>query len=286
MTATRERWPGSLAWSMLQVRTTVRVFAAGFVGSMFVVLACDNWPPPTSFRCQPSSSDRDSRCPKDEFCCSDEPAALDIFDLDGPGIPAYGTESSTGTGTGTPVFSADQNDASDFGMCIRVGSVAPAFALPNGCPIPCNPSWDRPSIDAVCGPGIFCCQTLEIEASDCVFDPELGDGGCWRPVRGDDIVGLGGLDATSWTANEHASHQDSGLHGCEAFVAGLSSTELDDAGVTEDEVRGSCLRRLGVANQRGFCIGGPGVSGCPLAQPSYRDACEQINDREIRSGCG
>jgi hypothetical protein len=27
------------------------------------------------------------------------------------------------------------------------------------------------------------------------------------------------------------------------------------------------------------------VNFCPLAQPTYRDACEQKNDAEGRSGC-
>jgi hypothetical protein len=126
---------------------------------------------------------------------------------------------------------------------------------------------------------------VELQESDCVLDPDLGTEGCWRPVRGDDIIGLGWLEATNWGPGEHATHQDAGLHECESFVTGLTSDELDAAGVTADDVRLACLRRLSVANQRGFCIGGPGVVGCLLAQPSYRDACEQINDRESRTDC-
>jgi hypothetical protein len=269
---------------MLPVRTRVRVFAATFVAAMLVVVACH--PPWVDgpYRCQPSSPDPRDRCPKGEQCCSDDPAAVDLSDLNGPGLPAYETEN--GIGTGTPLFSADRNDASVSGMCIEVGSVAPAFALSSGCPIPCNPSWDGPSVDAVCGPDTYCCETFEIDASDCVLDPALGEDGCWRPARGDDIVGLGGLAATNWSSGEHATHQDPGFHGCEAFVGGLTNDELDATGVTTDDVRLACLRRLGVANQRGFCIGGPGVAGCPLAQPSYRDACEQRNDAEGRLDCG
>jgi hypothetical protein len=266
---------------MVAMHTAVRVFAAAFGGSLLVVLAC-HVPLSTAYRCQPSSPKPQNRCPEREQCCSDDPAAIDLLDLDGPGLPAY----EGGSGSGTPLFSADRNHAGFSGLCVEVGAVAPVFALPGGCPVPCNPSWDADSIDAVCGSGVFCCQTLEIEASDCVLDPNLGDGGCWRPARGDDIVGLGGLDATSWSAGEHASHQDPGLQGCVSFVEGLSDAQLDAAGVTEDEVSLACLRRLGVADQRGFCIGGPGVAGCPLAQPSYRDACEQLNDGEARVGCG
>jgi hypothetical protein len=276
---------------MVSVRTRVRVFAATFVVSLLVVLGCPNGQyPTTAYRCQPSSSEPDSRCPGNVStsyqCCSDDPATLDLDNLDGPGLPPYHTLGGSDSGSGTPLFSADRNDASFSGMCIKVGSVAPSFALPGGCPVPCNPSWDRSSIDIVCGLGTFCCQTVEIEASDCVLDSNLGDAGCWRPARGEDIVGLGGLDATSWSAAEHATQQDPGLPGCEEFVGDLTNDELDAAGVTVDEVRLACLRRLGVANQRGFCIGGPGVAGCPLVQPSYRDACEQRNDGDGRAGCG
>jgi hypothetical protein len=235
-----------------------------------------------AYRCQPSSPNPDKRCPEGEQCCSDDPAALDLLDLDGLALPAYEGRG----GTGIPLFSDVRNDDSSSGMCIKVGSVAPAFSITSGCPVPCNPSWDSDSVETICGAGTFCCQTLEIDASDCVFDPAIGDEGCWRPARGDDIMGLGGLDATSWTADELATAQDPGGFECEAFVAGLSSAELDAAGITASEVRLACLRRLGVANQRGFCIGGPGVAGCPLAQPSFRDACEQLNDAEFHTGCG
>jgi hypothetical protein len=268
---------------MVNAGAMARAFGATFVVSLLVAVACGRIPlPPTAARCQPSSPHPDKRCPEGEQCCSDDPAALDLLDLDGPELPAYEGRG----GTGIPLFSAERNDDSSFGMCIQVGSVAPAFALPGGCPVPCNPSWDPDSVDAVCGAGTFCCQTLEIEASDCVFDPAIGDDGCWRPARGEDIIGLNGLGATSWSADEHATPQDPGGHECEAFVMGLSDDQLADAGVTADGVHISCLRRLGVANQRGFCIGGPGVAGCPLAQPSYRDACEQLNDAEQHSGCG
>jgi hypothetical protein len=269
---------------MLPARATVRVLGATFATSMLVALACHvpPWERPTAYRCQPSSPDPDERCPEREQCCSDDPAALDLLELDGPALPAYEGR----LGSGTPLFSDDRNDAGFSGLCVEVGSIAPAFALPSGCPVPCNPSWDSDSIDAVCGAGSFCCQTLEVDASDCVLDPGIGDDGCWRPARGDDIMGLGGLDATSWSADELATPQDPGGQQCEAFVTGLSEEQLDDAGVTADDVRLACLRRLGVANQRGFCIGGPGVIGCPLAQPTHRDACEQLNDGEGRDGCG
>lgn len=130
-----------------------------------------------------------------------------------------------------------------------------------------------------------CCQTVELEASDCVFDPELGNAGCWRPARGEDSIGVGGLEATAWGPGDHATAQDPGQLGCEEFVKGRSDVELDAAGVSRDQVMQACVRRLSVADQRGFCQG-ERVAYCPIAQPSYRDACEQQNDAEGRSGCG
>jgi hypothetical protein len=274
---------------MVPGRTAVRVFGATFVAAMLVVLACEpSTYPTTSFRCQPSSLDPDSRCPGFEGayqCCSDDPAAIDISDPNKPVLPVFGPEADSSSVTS--LFSGARNDASFSGMCLKVGSVSPNYALtmPAGCPIPCNPTWDSESIEAVCGWGTFCCQTVEIEASDCVRDPDLGDAGCWRPIRGQDIVEFG-LDPASWSGNHQATPQDPGFHGCETLVAGLTNQALETAGITAEEVQLSCLRHLGVANQRGFCIGGPGVAGCPLAQPSYRDACEQRNDAEGRTGCG
>ena len=248
------------------------MFAVTFTASLVVVFAC--YPPPsnTAWRCRPSKPD----CPNDNTdyrCCSDDATAIDLDDLGGLVLPAYEGR----FGTGSPVFSDLRNDAGDSGMCIQIGSVAPAFALTNDCPVPCNPTWDGDSVEAVCGAGTFCCQTLEIEPDDCVFDPSLGDDGCWRPFRGDDILDLAEINATTL--------QDPDLSGCESFVEGLTDDELDNAGVTAMDVQIACVRRLGVANQRGYCIGGPGVAGCPLAQPSYRDACEQRNDSETNAGC-
>jgi hypothetical protein len=71
------------------------------------------------------------------------------------------------------------------------------------------------------------------------------------------------------------------------FVTGLLGTSvLSDNNLTQGQVLTECYRRLTVSNQRGFCIGGPDVAGCPLAQPAYRDACEQQNDANFLSGCG
>lgn len=244
---------------------------------MGVTLACPIPVPPDAERCRPSSPRAAKDCSRKGgfLCCSDDPAALDLDNLDAPSLPAYHLRGETIDG-GTPLFSDVRNDNSESGWCIEDGSVPPMFVLPNGCPIPCNPTWDDDEIAAVCGPDVFCCQTVELDAADCVLDPTLGDDGCWRPARGDDIVGLGGLALTDWSAGAHATQQDPGGSMCESFVAGI---------LADDAVLQACLRRLGVANQRGFCIGGPGVTGCPLAQPSFRDACEQLNDEDGRSGC-
>jgi len=200
---------------VLMVRTSGLCSTAA--AAMLVAIACGDGPySSTPFRCWPAGPE--ARCPSSDYqCCSDDPAALDLNDLDAPALPAY--EGSGGTGT--PLFSAARNDASHSGMCVKKDSPPPSVTLVgSGCAVPCNPRWDRESIDAVCGEGALCCQTVEIEAADCVFDPQLGSAGCWRPVRGADIVGLGGLEATGWTADDHASHQDPGRLGCQEFVAG------------------------------------------------------------------
>lgn len=265
------------------------VHLAAFWVAALTVSACPAGLPiglTTAFRCDPS--DTGERCPgeaQDQYqCCSDDPLALELANLDGVALPAYLGRG----GTGTPLFSGPSNDASYWGVCVQVGAVAPAFALADagaqGCPVPCNPTWGQADIEAVCGPDTQCCQTAEITAEDCVFDTELGSG-CWRPVRGQDIVGLGGADQTSWSAEAHRTHQDPGGDACEAFVEGLSGTQLEAAGVERAQALDACLRKLGVADQRGFCLGGPNIFACPLDSPDYRDPCEQRNDAEGRVGC-
>jgi hypothetical protein len=246
--------------------------------------------PTTAFRCSPFSGAE--ACPtegnKVYQCCSDDPAAIKLTEAD---IGDFVTPNYQGRGgEGTALFSAGNNPLSKSGMCIEIGSVAPAFALvePNaqGCPVPCNPTWSAADIADVCGAGTFCCQTTELEPKDCVFDDSLGDNGCFRPVTGSDIGTVGTTNLSSWAGDEHATHQDpSGLN-CEVFVAGLLPTGvLSNNNLEADQVLEECYRRLTVANQRGFCIGGPGVAGCPLAQPTYIDACEQQNAASFLTGC-
>lgn len=243
--------------------------------------------PTTAFRCSPADADP---CPSDRKnnyqCCSDDPAALDFGAINSFVTPNYQGRG----GDGVALFSGGNNPLSKVGMCVEVGSVAPAFALADinaqGCPVPCNPTWSQSNITAVCGQGTFCCQTTELQPEDCVFDPDAGDAGCFRAVTGDDIMGVGTSNLTNWGGNVHATHQDpSGLN-CEVFVNGLPPSILSDNSITAAEALRACWRRLTVANQRGFCLGGPNVTGCPLASPAYRDACEQMNDQSFLGGCG
>jgi hypothetical protein len=255
--------------------------------ALVVSSSCSVNYPATAFRCSPFESDN---CPDSGdgvyLCCSDDPAALDLSTVNEFVTPNYQGRG----GEGTPLFSGGNNPLSKSGMCIKVGSVAPAFALADvnaqGCPVPCNPTWSDTDITSVCGQGTFCCQTTELQPEDCVFDPDAGDAGCFRPVTGDDIEGVGTTALTNWSGSAHATHQDPSGSNCEIFVQGLPPSVLSDNNLTVNEAKRACWRRLTVADQRGFCLGGPDVFGCPLANPAYRDACEQMNDANFLSGCG
>lgn len=186
-------------------------------------------------------------------CCSDDPATLDGQ------LPAYEGKGIEGS---LPTFSATNNDLSHWGICVGVSQipgVGLSEAAAQDCPIPCNPTWDRSSIDEVCGPARSCCQTVELQPKDCVMDPDTG---LYRPVNGDDIGVL-----TTWRPADHATHQDANGVTCLALASGDSSSEIFQG----------CVRALSVADQRGFCMAlGPGQI-CPHAEPSYVDACEQLN---------
>lgn len=254
------------------------VYGGVLIGAASLTLACDPSYPSTGFRCSPS--DGASACPDsvNYLCCSDDPAAIDVNDLAAFVTPKY----SGGGGVGLPLFSAAANSLSKSGFCIESGSVPINAAIVEGavgCPIPCNPTWDGGQIAQVCGGGSVCCQTVELETKDCGFDPSLGGSGCWRPVNGGDITGLGGLDVSTWGSSDHATHQDPLGKGCQAFVAGTGFPP----DVDPQAVLNACYRRLSVADQRGFCLGG---SACPLDIPGYRSACQQLNDAEGRADCG
>ncbi len=261
------------------------VHCAAFGAAVLVSTACQPPDyPATAFRCSPAGSEP---CPDGYICCSDDPAALDLDALDAAVLPKYQGRG----GIGTPIFSGGNNSLSISGMCIAEGAVPIEGALADvgaqGCPVPCNPNWVNADVEEVCGSNTICCQTVELEPEDCVLDPGLGDGGCYRPVTGMDITGLGGLDITSWKGTQHATHQDPSGTNCKVFVAGVSQSVLDAKGITAAELQSACFRRLTVADARGFCLGkSPNVSACPLTRPDYRDACDQLNDAQLLSGCG
>lgn len=262
---------------------TVPLFASAFLTAAVFATACDPSYGITSFRCDPSAANCPTKYGGGPYvCCSDDPAAVDLNDTSVlKPAPTYAG------GSGIALYSGANNDKSSSGFCIETGQVPPdaAIAEPGagqGCPLPCNPTWSAAEITAVCGNGTSCCATVEIQESDCGLDMSLGDAGCWRPVTGGDIQGLGGINVSDWSASDHATHQDPGGGGCEDFVA-TQAGAISSAGLSSQDALIACFERLTVANQRGFC---QGPMDCPLANPAYRDACEQINDREGRTGCG
>lgn len=219
-----------------------------------------------SFRCSPQAGE--PTCPDGYQCCSDDPAAV------GGALPGYLGRS----GSATPYFSGINNALSSTGLCIEHGTLAPGQGLAEpqaaGCPVPCNPSWSADEVAQVCGAASICCQTVEMGPLDCVLDDD-----CWRPARGGDIFspnvqGSWGQGPDPWAAATHDTHQDPGGGGCRAFAQGDALAEQD------------CFMQLSVADQRGVCLGlSPDVQGCPLTDPAYVDACEQLNVREGRA-CG
>ena len=256
---------------------TALIYGVGFLSATVIATACDPSYGITSFRCDPSVGD----CPDGNFvCCSDDPASVFLAEIGTDSLPTY-----VG-GNGIPLFSGSQNNLSSSGFCIDTSQVPPSAAIQDpgagfGCPLPCNPTWSADDISTVCGAGTSCCATVEIGELDCGFDPSLGNAGCWRPVTGNDIMGLGGADVSDWSASDHDTHQDPGGTGCTTFVT-AAAAEISAAGATGEEALFACFRELTVANQRGFC---QGAMACPLDDPNYIDACEQRNLLEGLAGC-
>jgi hypothetical protein len=261
---------------------TAFLYASAFAGAAMFATACDPSYGIRTFRCDPSTGECPTKYGSGTYvCCSDDPAAIDLSDVATPALPSYGG------GTGIPLYAAANNNASSSGFCIEVASVPLAASIMEpgagqGCPLPCNPTRDKADITAVCGAATSCCASVELKEADCGLDPDLGDAGCWRPVTGGDIQGLSGINVSDWSASDHATHQDPGGGGCEQFVA-TQAGPIADAGLTNQQALFACFRQLSVANQRGFC---QGAMECPLANPTYIDACEAKNAAEGRVGCG
>jgi hypothetical protein len=215
--------------------------------------------PIVAFRCNPRQQDN---CPETHFCCSDDPAA------ENGDLPAFMGKNISGS---TPYFAGMNNSLGTSGLCVNrdeipfgSGLMEPAAA---NCPIPCNPTWDEGDVAAVCGGGRVCCQTVQLDAKDCVVDPMSG---MYRPVTGADI-GVryeNGSVVTDWSPGAHFTHQDPSGTGCIGFAGGMNTGAVFEG----------CVSQLTVADQRGFCMAlGPGQV-CPTVQPGFVDACTALNN--------
>lgn len=216
--------------------------------------------PTVAFRCNPRQSDN---CPDTHFCCSDDPAAV------GGGLPFYTNIPGTADG-GTAYFSGANNGLGTKGMCVRTEDLPSGAGLfeatAANCPVPCNPTWEDSDKLAVCGEGRVCCQTVELEAADCVQeDPD--DPQSWRPAVGTDIRG----GRTDWKPARHETHQDPNGQGCGTFANNVTDFEDPDSDFSQ------CLNRLTVADQRGFCMALQPSEVCPTDVEGYLNACELIN---------
>lgn len=189
--------------------------------------------PTVSFRCNPRGPS--PQCPDDQFCCSDDPSSASS------GLPDYRPG-----GTPTPIFASNNNGLSARGMCVRLSDLDPGTGLPlNNCPVPCDPTWNDEQVDAVCGSQRKCCQTVQLEAKDCVSD------------GGSSVEPANGLDAWNniannpaceddprncWRPSDFATHQDPNFEACLRLSEDLEMS-LED-----------CIGKLGVADTRGFCM--------------------------------
>lgn len=235
---------------------------------------------PFVLRCDPLAQDACATVGGD-VCCSDDPLAIDLTNITALVTPQY----MNGAGVGTPVFSGSNNAMGRSGYCMvepAPASVALTEDGAQGCRTPCNPHWPVADIQAICGPAATCCQTVELQPEDCVYDSSLGDSGCFRPVVGTDIAGLGTTGLTEWAGSSHATHQDPTGIRCNAWV---ESIPVDELGLSADDLLIECFRRLTVADKRGSCFATSEISDCPFDDPGYIDACEQQNMENGYTGC-
>ena len=191
-----------------------------------------------NFTCEPAGPEQPP-CPDGFNCCSDDPTSI----------------------AGIALFSNESNDRSHSGLCVNELDIPRGSGLDNDCPIPCNPTWDRATIDDVCEPNRVCCQTKELVEADCTFDEAEGR---WRPMDGRDAEAALLAGKERWG---DGTHQDPTFEGCEALAGGRDNPLFVD-----------CVRSLTVANQRGYCIGLQPGQPCPVDEPDYIDACEAMND--------
>ncbi len=203
-----------------------------------------------TYACDP----RQSGSANGYHCCSTDPATAD------GDLPAYEGKDIDGS---TPLYADAANDEGTWGMCVHVADIPIGAGLLSdaamNCPIPCDPQWSDDDVSTVCGQGRVCCQVLELKAADCVQD-----NGVWRAVTGEDIGSLDISPATNWSNDAHETHQDPNGTVC--------SHEFPDS--QEDFIQ--CVRQLGVADRRGYCMN-LGDGQCPGRAADYVDVCEAMN---------
>ena len=281
----------------MNLRHIFLAISAAFVSSAGFSACVNVDYPSVAFRCEPSEGN--DACPSGYFCCSDDPAAYDVSSQQAAGVlPDY--NGAPGSRSRVPMFSENLNVISRTGMCVSTTDIIEPQALAGaelknapavGCPVPCNPTWNGSQVAEVCGVNTsgqtnLCCQTAEMDYSDCVFDQ--GDQ-CFRPVTGADAfandvlrVDTNGTvvqgSSVTWSPGEHATMQSPGAVACAEFSAA--------AAANSDTARDACYRALSVANQRGFCLNrSDSVTACPLASANYIDACEELNSLAGLSAC-
>lgn len=204
----------------------------------------DHEPSPV-FQCEPAGDDR---CPDETRCCSADPAALGGDWPEGPGA--------------VPLFSGASGDRSLFGVCMGTPPALTDVVDETGCPLPCDPTWERAVQHDVCGEDSVCCQTRELVEADCVYDE---DDARWRPMDGRDAVAAFEAGKSGWGAG--GTHQDPAFDGCEAYAGGRGGDEFL-----------ACLARLTVADRRGTCR--REHEAAPCLSPHNRDyvnPCEAMN---------
>ncbi len=258
---------GGLRLRLLKV---ILVHVAAFGFAAVVSSSCGVNYPDTAFHCDPSGPK--PNCPDAYICCSDDATAWNRSTVGASAIPDYSLNPDNKQ---VPMFSGAYNSLSTSGMCVREGAVPLGAGLRQpaalGCPVPCNPTWGAGEIEDVCGgTSYLCCQTAELDPSDCVFDEGKQ---CYRPVTGLDVIPASSSDATlsDWATSAHATHQGPNGNSCKSFL-GAEGLPTDGA-----EWK-ACVQKLTVADQHGFCLlRGPQLFECPSKSAVYVDACQQLN---------